>query len=806
MEDIKTRIQQTLDNLCEKKATLERHKKQYIDLKFKLFDYEQCSSNDHPEITVQMTSKARVKARVIDPSQILVFLGCEYFVERTPKGAVRQVENKLKYLTQAIDEFEGKIKEAKKTMGNIDAFVDLQKKEEEAKLTQDGNEGAMELNEESLPFMDIREELDEDGNVIKSTVEAQNKEKLKDFGESHGMNLNEEEEDELQELLRDMEITPRLQKKNSEPKIQEIKELVEPVEPVEPTNQQTGEDESHEDIQTVTDDLNDAVSSTIVERDVEPAVSETVVEKETEPSIKLEKQSSPATSPNDFFDLFKEMGIVNKSSITTPITQPTTSEKAFKSESIEHESSSASTKKPDPVDYEQIDPSQPAISQDDILQLQVIADDMEEDGYEYGFDEDDTDDEDYDDIQSEDNDDAEEDDDDDWDFTNGEDNLVPDSYRALFAKELERVRAQNAKVVQKDDDVVTDDDAILKKIEEELKPKKQKKSVSFAKELQIKEIENISEELKAAESIKVSKFKQMMSKKPSQRITEAENGNGATALNDIVEKEPPVSDIIESTPVVSDIVESTPVPDTIVESSTSSEETAPAKRVSRFKSSLGSTVTKKPASTSSPTSTSTAMPTPSTTQPKEETTTQQKPKRLSKFKVSRTTPSSDSPIPVPISKPTSIPAPVTTYTEPSPEEEYENIKAYALNEDEDDDALIDSITENMAVYNPEVDDDDDEDETFEDLDDEDDGPILLDNIVENDDVDEPSYFVDDNILTKEYQDLRKKMIQTYGEKQKEAEERIILKESEGQELEPIDEHGNPIKESRFKKRLTRKST
>lgn len=149
---------------------------------------------------------------------------------------------------------------------------------------------------------------------------------------------------------------------------------------------------------------------------------------------------------------------------------------------------------------------------------------------------------------------------------------------------------------------------------------------------------------------------------------------------------------------------------------------------------------------------------------------------------------------------------MTTYTEPSPEEEYENIKAYALNEDEDDDALIDSITENMAVYNPEVDDDDDEDETFEDLDDEDDGPILLDNIVENDDVDEPSYFVDDNILTKEYQDLRKKMIQTYGEKQKEAEERIILKESEGQELEPIDEHGNPIKESRFKKRLTRKST
>lgn len=792
MDVIRKKIDSTIENLEEKKVILERHKSQYDDLKFKLMDYAQYQETDQPTIDVKLNSKAIVKGHVVNPQKILVFLGCEYFVERDPSKAVLLVENKLKYLKKSIKEFEVKIKEAKKTIENIGHLEEYEKKQGNQKKAVPKTESKkieeLDGEEPELPFMDIREELDEEGNVINSTIQEQDDTRIKDFGAENGINVDDNFEDELNELLQDMEIKPR-------PKIEEI--------PPSTENQNSKSAEADP-----ADKIDNIPSNEIPSENKATQEKATIVE---EPP----KEEKP--EKDDYYELLKLMGIsdvgAKKKNKTEPAI-PETSEKIIEPE-VEPSKNPDSLPQESEFSYEA---EGPAIDRDDILQLQLIADEIEEEGEDY-------DSEDLEDAFGNDEEDDDDDDDHDWDFTSNPDNLVPEAHRNLFMKELERVRAQkealNTPVNTKDEPVT-----------EAPKPKK-KKSVTFAPQLQIKEIENVSEQLKNAPDIgNVSKFKQIRLSNNLDLInddaeetesvehalsnmimgknfsTSASNGNfkNVDALKDkpderavsdtIIEKDFPEpvmgSSIKES--VVSDIVEK-PEPE------------QPKQKVSRFKqrnnTSTGNNATPNipKASNESPVGdiiereansvvsdiveqegdsalNDIVEREPATSKPK-----------VSRFKSSKQSVKGN-PISIPNVEPKYIPD----------ESEYDKIKAYVENEEDDEDEEILNELTDFEIYTPADLEGNEEDEDEEDEDE--DPNVLVDEIVENDEVDDPSYYVDENMLQKEYNDLRKKMMQKYLDNTGDQDtETIIHREEEASELEPIDENGNPIKVSRFRKSI-----
>jgi prefoldin alpha subunit len=772
MAQIRSKVKETMENLTSKKELLVRHKEQYEELKFKLFDYAQMKGQT-PEITVQMTSRARVKGRIVDPSKILVFLGCEYFVERDPESAVRQVESRLKYLNDAIEEFTQKIKEAKQTVENIDSLVQFQEKEDQS--TQESTKEVK--NEEGLPFMDIREELDDDGNVLTSTIQPQNEKRLQDFGEEYGI-AAEAEMDELNELLQDMGITKQNgskefseRKASIEPKIQELHESLEPMINVKYKNEATEETIIERDVSNMdqgcipkNEDHEEAVSEFIMEREVSHQVFE------TEESIK-----EPG---NEYFSMLKAMGISSKTQsyikpeekVNSHAELQRQSETVAQSHSLVPSELQLETEVSEPhsVEFSNYDPSQPAIDQEDIMQLQLIADEFEEDEVdyselEYGFDQDDTD------------------GDQDWD---GEgDSLVPESSRTLFLKELERIRKEKQEIRPTYDDK---NDELIETLHTATQVKK-KKSVSFAKDLQIKEIENVSEELKKAEmnNVKVSKFKQMRQSRSGPSITENISGiseKEKPLTNDIVERDITVTtDAVEKDVIVEQEIQATrfithkqePVTSDIVERDITSDvienTPEPPKKLSKFK-------------------------TQQQSQPQS---------RFSKFKETMNTSISNSTSSV-IPKPTPI-VPPSQDPELTSTQVYENIRAYVLNDDEEEESFLKEMVENVSVYNPDMDEEDDhESDNEEEQDEDDDGPLMLDEIMENEEVEDPDYFLDENLISKEYYDLRRLMMVKYGEQAEKKESTIEFKEDEGQELEPIDEFGNPVKVSRFRKSIGKK--
>lgn len=788
MDVIRKKIDSTIENLEEKKAILERHKSQYDDLKFKLMDYAQYKETDQPTIDVKLNSKAIVKGHVVNPQKILVFLGCEYFVERDPTKAVDLVENKLNYLKKSIKEFETKIKEAKKTIENIGHLEEYEKKQGNKKegVPKAASKKIEELNgeePEELPFMDIREELDEEGNVINSTVQEQDDTRIKDFGAENGINIDDNFEDELNELLQDMEIKPK-------PKIQEIPE---------------SSDKSSKDLKAIENDTDEEI----------PTKEETTSQDKSVEESHKDKKAQPQ---DEYYELLKLMGISDAKTKSKSKTQ---------NENEKVDSVAESSKVPGTLEAEQelnYNENSPAIDHDDILQLQIIADEIEEEGEDY-------DSEDLEDaFGNGDDDDDDDDDDQDWDFTSNPDNLVPEAHKNLFMKELERVRAQKEKLntpVNTKDEPVTESPKL-----------KKKKSVSFAPQLQIKEIENVSEQLKNAPDIgSVSKFKQMRLSKNLDMINddaeESESVEHALSNmimgknfstgqsdqkdeNDSESKDEPVERAVSDTIVEKDFPEPVmklptkePVVSDIVEKTEVEEPEKPKPKVSRFKqrNSTSSYLTDKPKiSNQAPVTDIIEKDSvvgdiidreenPGLNEIVEREPTVTKP-RVSRFKSSKQNVKGN-PISIPNVEPKYIPK----------ESEYEKIKAYVENEEDDEDEEILNELTDFEIYTPadlEGGDDNDEGEEEEEEEEDEDPNVLVDQIVENDEIDDPNYYVDENMLQKEYNELRKKMMKKYLETTGDEDtERIIHREEEASELEPIDENGNPIKVSRFRQSITK---
>lgn len=790
MNVIKDKIDSTISNLQEKRAILVKHKSQYNDLKFRLMDFAQYKETDKPTVDVRLNPKAIVKGHIVNPQKVLVFLGCEYFVERDPIKSVALVENKLRFLNNAIEEFDSKIKEAETTVENIGHLEDYEKRQLDKSDTipkSESTSSPVKEIEENLPFMDIREELDEEGNVITSTIQKQDENKIKEFGERHGIDiLDNDSDDQLSELLNDMEIKPRM-------KIQELPSEQENAIPQELKN-------------GISEKENDEIKDDKVEL--------------RNPRTGNVDNSKSSQVEDEFYELLNQMGIsdaVDKRASQNRKQEPSGTEKEQEDapeeikELPQPSQSGGKANCSKDSSWEQYDSQEPAISSEDILQLQLIADELEEDGdYDYDYKEDTFEHAVDQDSRDEDGDREGEDDedDDDWDFNPDAESLVPEAYRNLFTKELERVRGENIKL---ETPVNTKDEPV----ENSPRPTK-KKSVSFAPNLQIKEIENVSEEMKNAPDIsKVSKFKQMRM------------NNAQPMLDDDLQEgeiiEAAVSDLIVEKDISEPLTQNT-VMSKVMEEEQKEHVEFPKAKVSKFKQRNGAVLKPNSPGISVPVEPSDPAHNIKTKQVQANDGTlgrdsiqpvvdivergviggiTEEGPVLSKVNTTHSQ-SKGNVIRIPENEP-------SYFTDNS---EYHNIKAYIENEEDDEDelnALTDLEVYTAADFDENGDfiegegEDDEEDEE----EDGDHGNVLVDEIVENDEVDDPSYYIDENLLQKEYQDLRRKMIAKYvtdedKDSNANSDKIIISNDHEKEsELEPIDESGNPIRVSRFRQSMTK---
>ncbi|CCH62272.1 hypothetical protein TBLA_0G03350 [Henningerozyma blattae CBS 6284] len=168
MDVLEQQITKTLSNLNDKKSFLEEQKVQYnaiLDSVGQHFIDREATG----DIDDRKERKGMVFGEVIvSEDTFYLNIGYDYYVEKQRDEILDFLKNKLYLINQAIDQFTSKIEEGNKALGDMQMFSQ-QEKAEEKKLDND-YEMANEEGDELFQPMEIREELDDDGNIISSSV------------------------------------------------------------------------------------------------------------------------------------------------------------------------------------------------------------------------------------------------------------------------------------------------------------------------------------------------------------------------------------------------------------------------------------------------------------------------------------------------------------------------------------------------------------------------------------------------------------------------------------------------------------
>ncbi|CAI4060924.1 hypothetical protein SKDZ_06G0420 [Saccharomyces kudriavzevii ZP591] len=150
-------VANTLKNLRGKRDFLAEQRKHYISIRGRLISFN--SGNDSDDEGAESPGLVFGDI-IISARRIYLSIGYEYYVEKSKEEAVAFVDDKLKLMDDAVEQFDIKIEEAKRTLHNLNS-IDAG--------AGDGQE-EMDNEEDFLASVEIREELDEEGNVISSTV------------------------------------------------------------------------------------------------------------------------------------------------------------------------------------------------------------------------------------------------------------------------------------------------------------------------------------------------------------------------------------------------------------------------------------------------------------------------------------------------------------------------------------------------------------------------------------------------------------------------------------------------------------
>lgn len=645
-------------------------------------------------------------------------------IEKTTTEAIEFLDKRVTEIKEALTQFNTKINEAESTKEKLNQFNQF--------VQQGGNHEELKqekLNEDGLPFVDIQEELDEDGNVINV--------RFKDAQEDTTIDKNEKDSrgtPKVEILGEEIDKAKKLDKV-SQSESDEFQALLEDMEVI-------SKDKKAQELNFDQDDLLDKIDKLQISAEDKFKLKQVCVEefKNLEPEHDTDK-----TQENSASD--KVIG-----------------------------------------NFENL-----AIDKNDLIELELLADDFDDSENFQGENYDDDEEWDY----EFDDDDEEEEEDiaDELLYGGGKAKIIGSDEKSNNMLWDQIINLRKSKLVATDQ--------VADKIEESTVNEKKPKAVRFAEHLDINEVENISESLRnpPPETGKMSLFKQnrmsSQQKNRSEEIKETvENDSVMTdilendVMSDIVEKEPVMTDIIEKDDDVqivdnSDIIESSIIerePVATINESTPEAKTGTVsqKPVSRFKAMRSSQPLKDTGKLN--TQAPVKIPIPGDTE--KEVVPLESPTSLSVSKLQDLQLDMDKMAQAYVSGMYDDDI-VTEGPVVHKLDDFETLNKMVEAKKQDNEKL--GIQEYDAASNEvgmEIDEDDEDD---------DEGPILVDEIVENELDESNGVFNDEVIFDREirenYHKLRNKLI---------LDQNGFKKSQQELEMEPVDDEGNPIKISRFK--------
>lgn len=645
-------------------------------------------------------------------------------IEKTTTEAIEFLDKRVTEIKEALTQFNTKINEAESTKEKLNQFNQF--------VQQGGNHEELKqekLNEDGLPFVDIQEELDEDGNVINV--------RFKDAQEDTTIDKNEKDSrgtPKVEILGEEIDKAKKLDKV-SQSESDEFQALLEDMEVI-------SKDKKAQELNFDQDDLLDKIDKLQISAEDKFKLKQVCVEefKNLEPEHDTDK-----TQENSASD--KVIG-----------------------------------------NFENL-----AIDKNDLIELELLADDFDDSENFQGENYDDDEEWDY----EFDDDDEEEEEDiaDELLYGGGKAKIIGSDEKSNNMLWDQIINLRKSKLVATDQ--------VADKIEESTVNEKKPKAVRFAEHLDINEVENISESLRnpPPETGKMSLFKQnrmsSQQKNRSEEIKETvENDSVMTdilendVMSDIVEKEPVMTDIIEKDDddqifenndiTESSIIEREPVA-TINESTPETKTgTSSQKPVSRFKAMRSSQPLKDTGKLN--TQAPVKIPIPGDTE--KEVVPLESPTSLSVSKLQDLQLDMDKMAQAYVSGMYDDDI-VTEGPVVHKLDDFETLNKMVEAKKQDNEKL--GIQEYDAASNEvgmEIDEDDEDDNE---------GPILVDEIVENELDESNGVFNDEVIFDREirenYHKLRNKLI---------LDQNGFKKSQQELEMEPVDDEGNPIKISRFK--------
>lgn len=645
-------------------------------------------------------------------------------IEKTTTEAIEFLDKRVTEIKEALTQFNTKINEAESTKEKLNQFNQF--------VQQGGNHEELKqekLNEDGLPFVDIQEELDEDGNVI--NVE------FKDAQEDTTIDKNEKDSrgtPKVEILGEEIDKAKKLDKV-SQSESNEFQALLEDMEVI-------SKDKKAQELNFDQDDLLDKIDKLQISAEDKFKLKQVCVEefKNLEPEHDTDK-----TQENSASD--KVIG-----------------------------------------NFENL-----AIDKNDLIELELLADDFDDSENFQGENYDDDEEWDY---EFDDDDDEEEEDiADELLYGGGKAKIIGSDEKSNNMLWDQIINLRKSKLVATDQ--------VADKIEESTVNEKKPKAVRFAEHLDINEVENISESLRnpPPETGKMSLFKQnRMSSQQKNRPEEiketVENDSVMTdilendVMSDIVEKEPVMTDIIEKDDddqisenndiIESSIIEREPVA-TINESTPETKTgTVSQKPVSRFKAMRSS----QPLKDTGKLNTQAPVKIPIPGDSEKEVVPLESPTSLSVSKLQDLQLDMDKMAQAYVSGMYDDDI-VTEGPVVHKLDDFETLNKMVEAKKQDNEKLgiqeYDAASNEVGMEIDEEDEDDDE------------GPILVDEIVENELDESNGVFNDEVIFDREirenYHKLRNKLI---------LDQNGFKKSQQELEMEPVDDEGNPIKISRFK--------
>lgn len=645
-------------------------------------------------------------------------------IEKTTTEAIEFLDKRVTEIKEALTQFNTKINEAESTKEKLNQFNQF--------VQQGGNHEELKqekLNEDGLPFVDIQEELDEDGNVI--NVE------FKDAQEDTTIDKNEKDSrgtPKVEILGEEIDKAKKLDKV-SQSESDEFQALLEDMEVI-------SKDKKAQELNFDQDDLLDKIDKLQISAEDKFKLKQVCVEefKNLEPEHDTDK-----TQENSASD--KVIG-----------------------------------------NFENL-----AIDKNDLIELELLADDFDDSENFQGENYDDDEEWDY----EFDDDDEEEEEDiaDELLYGGGKAKIIGSDEKSNNMLWDQIINLRKSKLVATDQ--------VADKIEESTVNEKKPKAVRFAEHLDINEVENISESLRnpPPETGKMSLFKQnrmsSQQKNRSEEIKETvENDSVMTdilendVMSDIVEKEPVMTDIIEKDDDVqivdnSDITESSIIerePVATINESTPETKTGTVsqKPVSRFKAMRSS----QPLKDTGKLNTQAPVKIPIPGDSEKEVVPLESSTSLSVSKLQDLQLDMDKMAQAYVSGMYDDDI-VTEGPVVHKLDDFETLNKMVEAKKQDNEKLgiqeYDAASNEVGMEIDEEDEDDDE------------GPILVDEIVENELDESNGVFNDEVIFDREirenYHKLRNKLI---------LDQNGFKKSQQELEMEPVDDEGNPIKISRFK--------